>query len=319
MPDPIKLNTVFMGTSSFAATILQELIRNNYHITSVYTGKDKKIGREQKIQKSAVKTLSEGNNLQIFQPDKFDEETIGDLKAQKPDLIIVADYGRILPKEVLALPGFGALNVHASLLPKYRGPSPVQNAILDGELETGTTVMLMNEGIDTGEIISQERIPITPEEKYPELLKKIAEISSELLVKTLPLWVERKIPSRVQDESQATNCQLIERSDGKILWTDSAVSLYNSFRAFFLWPGIFTYLEKDGCNLRLKLVSISLLEYAGAASRQIGEVFQDGEKVAVQTGEGVIILEEVQLEGKNKINVTDFVNGYPEFIGSLLK
>ncbi len=319
MKDPIKLKTIFMGTSLFAADILEVLLKNNYNIISVYTGADKKSGPKKEIEKAAVKMLAEEKSLKIFEPKKFDEETIRELSAQEPDLIIVAAYGKILPGEVLRIPGFGALNVHPSLLPKYRGPSPLQNALLEGEDVTGTTIILMDENVDTGDILFQEKIFIDPQDNYVTLLEKAANVSSELLLKTLPLWVERKITPQKQDETQATNCQLIERSDGRIIWTDSAVSVYNRARAFSPWPGIFTYLEKNGTDLRLKLHKISLPENMPPSNHKIGEVFKLNEDIAVMTGEGLIILEEIQLEGKDKIGVKDFVNGYPEFIGSVLK
>ncbi len=308
-----------MGTSRFAAEILSGLVASKYNIVSVYTGVDKKNGREQKMTTSEVKILAEKNKLPVFEPEKFDEQVIAAIRAQEPDIIIVAAYGKILPNAVLKIPGFGALNVHPSLLPSFRGPSPIQNAILEGETRTGTTIMLMNEGVDTGDILAQEEVFLSPEEKYPEVMEKIADISAKLLIKTLPLWVERKISPQKQNDSDATTCQLIERSDGHIIWTDSATSIYNRSRAFHPWPGIFTYWEKDGYNLRLKLHEISIFHASSNAEHQIGEIFKLDEKVAVQTGEDLIILENVQLEGKNKANISDFINGYPKFIGSLLK
>lgn len=319
MQDPIKIRIVFMGTSGFAATILEKIIDSKHNIVSVYTRPDKKTGRNQSLQKSAVKISAEKNGLKIYEPEKFDTETIKKLQEQKPDLLVVAAYGKILAKEVLDIPGFGALNVHASLLPKFRGPSPIQNAILEGETETGTTIMLMNEGIDTGDILSQKKISIGPDETTPELTQRLSELSSDLLVETIPLWVERKIKPQKQDDQKATHCQLIERSDGKIIWSKEAFSIYNRYRAFFPWPGIFTFWEKDGFNLRLKLTKISLDTKNAPNQKKIGEVFQDDGKIAVQTSNGTVILEEVQLEGKSKSRIENFINGYPDFIGSALK
>ena len=319
MKDPIKLNTVFMGTSHFAATILKNLLENKYNVVSVYTRPDKKNGRDNKVSKSAVKVVAEENNLKILEPEEFDDKTIQEFRSQEPDLLIVAAYGKILPKAVLKIPGFGALNVHPSMLPKFRGPSPIQNALLEGEAETGTTIILMDEGVDTGDILAQVKVVISPDEKYPELLERMADTSSDLLLETLPLWVERKISPRAQSEEGATNCQLIERSDGKIFWTDGAFAIYNRFRAFYPWPGIFTYWEKDNSNLRLKLLKVSPAEGIPLSTHQIGEVFEAEEEIAVQTGEGPIVLEEIQLEGKKASSARDFVNGHPDFIGSILK
>lgn len=315
----IGLRVVFMGTSSFADKILNALLGAEYNIISVYTQADKKVGREQKLEKSAVKITAENNKIPVFSPAKFGEAEIKELAGQKPDLIIVAAYGKILPKVVLDLPGFGAINTHASLLPAYRGPSPIQNAILDGEKETGVTVMLMDEGIDTGAILSQKKINIAPDETNIELIEKLAVLSSELILETIPLWVKRKIESKPQDNLKATLCQLIERGDGKVLWMNDAVAIYNQYRAFFSWPGIFTYWERDNFNTRVKLNKITLAEKNISEKHHIGEVFKIEEDIAVQTGNGAIILKELQPEGKNNMKITDFINGNPDFIGTILK
>lgn len=319
MKDPIKLRTIFMGTSSFAAVVLESLAKAGYNVISVYTQTDKKSGRSQNIQPSAVELVSQKNSWPVLKPEKFDEKNIIALKEQKPDLIIVAAYGKILPKNVLNLPGFGAINVHASLLPKFRGPSPIQNAILDGVSNSGVTIMLMNEGIDSGDILREKKVALNQDETYPEVLKKMAKISSDLLLETVPLWIKRKIKPQKQNEKQATYCQLIERSDGKIIWENDAKTIYNQWRAFVLWPGIFTYWKNNSFNLRLKLHKIALSQDVAEFSGKMGQVFNLGDKIAVKANEGAIILEEVQLEGKNKLKVSDFVNGHPEFMGAILK
>jgi methionyl-tRNA formyltransferase len=315
----IKLRVVFMGTSSFADTILNTLIAENYNIISVYTQADKKVGRDQKLQKTAVKITAEKNKIPVFSPLKFNEDEILKLKNQKPDLIIVAAYGKILPQAVLDLPGFGAINTHASLLPHYRGPSPIQNSILDGEKETGATIMLMDAGVDTGEILSQKRIAIDPNETSVELSQKLANLSSLLLLETIPLWIKRKIAPKPQENELASFCQLIERSDGKIIWLNEAKSIYDQYRAFFSWPGVFTYWQRGDLNLRIKINKLSLGKTSAPNKYSVGEVFNLEEKIAVQTGMGIIFLEEVQMEGKNSLKIKDFINGNPSFIGSILK
>lgn len=316
---PIKLRVVFMGTSLFADEILKALISAQYNIVSVYTQTDKKVGREQKLSKSAVKITAENNKIPVFCPSRFGEIEIKELANQKPDLIIVAAYGKILPQAVLDLPGFGAINIHASFLPDYRGPSPIQNAILDGEKETGTTIMLMDSGIDTGAILSQEKIGISPDETGEELLKKLGVLSIELLLKTIPLWISRKISPTPQDNSRATLCQLIERNDGKIIWTNDANSIYNQYRAFYSWPGIFTYWEHKDMNVRIKINKLSLAKKMPPKNHSVGEVFRVDEKIAVQTGDGAVFLEEIQIEGKNNVKIADFINGNSDFVGSILK
>ena len=318
--DPIELKVIFMGTSAFAAEVLKALLENKYNVVSVYTRPDKKVGRKKELQKSSVKEVAEKNKIKIFQPEKFDEKTVEDLKNQKPDLIVVTAYGRILPKAVLEVPGFGSINVHPSLLPRFRGPSPIQNAILEGEKETGTTIMLMSEEMDAGDILAQEKISISTDETYFDLSEKLASFSAELLLKTLPLWIKRKIVPEKQNDSEASYCQLIERSDGRVVWADDAISIYNRARAFSPWPGIFTFWEKDGCNLRLKLLKAALWKnYSQKNEKKIGEVFEEENKIAVQTSSGALVLEEVQLEGKSKMDIQEFINGYPNFLGSLLK
>jgi len=315
----IKLRTIFMGTSEFAAEILESLVNAGYNIISVYTQPDKKAGRDQEVKSSAVKIFSEKNNIIVFQPEKLDSAAVREIANQKPDLIILAAYGKIIPKSILDTPGFGALNIHTSLLPKYRGPSPIQNALLNGEKETGLTIILMDEKIDTGAIISQKAVEIDKNENASELSKKLAKAAADLLLETLPLWVERKIVPEKQDDSMATLCQLIEKSDGKIIWSDDAESIYNRYRAFTPWPGVFTFWEKEDSLKRIKLNQIGLMKTNPEAKHHAGEVFQLGEKFGVQTGMGVILIEEIQLEGKASIKIDEFINGYSDFVGSILK
>src|SRR6266702_4015926 len=168
----IKLRVVFMGTSELSQTILQALIDSEYNLVGVFTKPDTKVGRKQEIVSPLVKQLAEKNNIPVFQPVKFKDEAIEALKTLKPDLVIVAAYGKIIPKAALEIPGFGCINVHVSLLPKYRGPSPVQNALLSGEKETGVTIMLMDQGVDTGDILAQEKIAIAQDDNTEILMEK---------------------------------------------------------------------------------------------------------------------------------------------------
>jgi len=313
------LKVIFMGTPSFAERMIVSLIKNNYNLTSVFTRPDKKVGRNQEIKKSPVKILAEKNDLKIFQPEKLNDLIVEEIQNQKPDLIVVAAYGKIIPESILKIPKFGCINVHPSLLPKFRGPSPIQNALLSGEKETGTTIMLMDKGMDTGDILSQKTITIKESETFPELSEKLVELSSELLLKTLPLWINKKIEARKQDDSKASLCQLIERNDGKIIWTEDAEVIFNKFRALYPWPGIFTFWEKDKSLKRIKLNKIGMLRNNPVVNHHIGEVFFIANKIGVQTQNGVIILEEIQIEGKPNVKILDFINGYPDFFGSILK
>lgn len=315
-----KIRVVFMGTPSFAEPVLSALIEKQYNIVAVYTRPDKAVGRKQEIQATPIKELAIKHNLPTEQPEKFDDDTIDKLKDYKPDLIVVVAYGKLLSKKVLDVPGFGCINIHPSLLPKFRGPSPIQNALISGETETGTTIMLMDEGMDSGDILAQETVAIEPNEMLPELSDRLAKISAALLLKTLPDWIERKITPQKQDASKVTLCQLIEREDGHVLWMNDASTIFNAFRALYPWPGLYSLWNRDSEQfLRLKLTRITHQKQNPQTAHHLGEVFELGEKIGVQSVAGVIFLEEVQLEGKTAVPIAEFVKGYPQFIGSILQ
>lgn len=302
-----------MGTPSLSAEIFESLLEAGYNIVSVYSQPDKKVGRKQILEKTPVKLLAEKNNIPVYEPRKFDESAIELLRAQNPDLIILVAFGKILPKAALEIPRLGAINIHPSLLPKYRGPSPIQNALLNGEKITGTTVMLMDADVDTGDILAQQEISIDPDETYPELEKKLADLSSKLLLNTLPDWIRGKITPQTQNDSLASFCKLIQKADGKINWNAAAESIYNQYRAFFGWPGIFTLWNQKRLKLnKIRLASDSFEGY------KIGEVFQINDIIYVKAKTGAIILEEIQLEGKPNTQAIHFLNGYPNFVGSIL-
>lgn len=319
MEDSKKLSVIFMGTSSFAKNIFETLIDAGFNVLSAYTQPAKIVGRDQEMQKSVVEEIAAKNNIKVFSPEKFEEKTLDEIKKQNPDMIIVAAYGKILPEDLLKIPKFGALNVHPSLLPKFRGPSPVQNALLEGVTETGTTIMLIDKGMDTGDIISQKKVLVEPQETYPELLEKMARVSSELLLETIDLWVGKKINPQKQNDSEATYCQMIERSDGKIIWSDDAEVIFNRYRAFLPWPGVFTFWKKGKENLRLKIHKMSLEKSSFDSKYKIGQIIRLNEKILVKTGKESIVLEEIQLEGKPKTNIANFINGYSDFVGSILE
>lgn len=315
-----NLKIIFMGTSWIAKEVLASLLEEKYNIIAVFTQPDKKTGRKQEIEASPVKKIAQMKKIPIFQPKKIDEEIIEKIKELSPDLIVVFAYGKIIPKEVLEIPKFKCLNIHPSLLPKYRGPSPIQNAILSGEEKTGITIMIMDEKVDHGDILFQTEVPIDNDETSADLFQKISILSSKLVTDKFPLWIQGKIKPKKQDDEKATYCQLIEREDGHVFWNEEAQEIYNKFRAFHPWPGIFSIFENNGVLTRIKLVKINLSKKDSKEKRQIGEIFKlENDSVAVQSAKGAIIIEEVQIEGKNKAKIKDFVNGYPNFIGSLLK
>jgi methionyl-tRNA formyltransferase len=314
-----KIRTLFMGTPEFAATILTGLIEQKYNIVGVVTKMDKPSGRKQETEESAVKKKAVEYKLPVLQPQKFDEATIEMIKQLQPDLIVVAAYGKILPKEVLKIPGFGCINIHASLLPLWRGASPIQNALLAGATETGITLMLMDEGMDTGDIVAQKKVDIDPDETQESLRSRLTEVGHDFLLEILPQWIERTITPKPQEHTLATLCQLIEREDGHILWTESAESIYNRYRALCPWPGIFSFWKKEDGLLRLKLQKISYQKQSPQIAHPLGQVFEVGEKIGVQTNEGVVYLEKVQLEGKTELPIAEFILGNKDLIGSFLQ
>jgi len=314
-----KIRIVFMGTPQFSATILENLIEHHYQIVGVVTQPDKPTGRTQELQPSQTKEIALLHEIPLLQPNKFDSEAYSALKSWKPDLIIVAAYGKILPQNVLSLPGFGCVNVHASLLPKWRGASPIHNALLSGETETGVTLMLMDAGVDTGNIIALKRTPIGNNETRLDLERRLADLGAELLSHTLAAFIERKITPQKQDHHEATICQLIDREDGHIFWNDDSQDLYNRYRALSPWPGVFTFWKNNNTLQRLKLLSISHIKQPPQIKHATGEVFEIGESVGVQTRTGILILGEVQLEGKERVDIRTFIRGYRNFIGSILQ
>lgn len=317
----IKIRTIFMGTGPFGLAMLEALHKNDYNLVGVFTKPDRNISKNVHVT-NEVRDYASAQKLPLYQPETVDSDTAKIIKELKPDLIIVASYGKILPREILDLPGFGCINIHASLLPKFRGPSPIQNALLLGEKETGVTIMLMDEGVDTGSMLNQQKLRIAPEDNRITLLEKLALLGSDLLLETLPLWVKRRIEPQAQDESAATVCQLIDREDGRILWNEDAETIINKYRALCPWPGVFCFFQTEPSAVpqRLKLNRISLAKTeADNQARVPGEVFLLEEKLTVQAIAGSVILEEIQLEGKKSLPSSEFLNGYPQIVGTILK
>lgn len=310
---------VFMGTADFAVTMLQALWENQLDIVAVFTKADSRAGRGYELQESAVKKFAKANNIPLFQPEKLDEKFQQTIKALQPGLIIVADYGKIIPAGILAVPSLGVLNVHPSLLPKFRGSSPIQNALLSGATETGTTIMLLDEGMDTGPILAQEKLVIQPAETFNDLSLRLSQLSAKLLIETLFLWIGGKIEPQKQDETQASLCRMIAKEDGKIDWSQSAAEIFNRYRAFENWPGIYTFWLDGEKNKRINLKKIALDKPQNTKKFKAGEVFWKEEKLKIQTEAGAIIVEELQMENKTATDYKSFINGYKNFIKSVLK
>lgn len=310
---------VFFGTPEFAAAILKSLIDNDYNIAAVFTQPDKKVGRKQEVIYSPVKDLALQNGIEIFQPESLRESGLNEkIKKINPDLFIVAAYGKILPIAILEIPKLGAINIHASLLPKYRGASPVQCAILSGEKETGITLMRMNEKMDEGDILLKEKIKINENDTTDKMMKKLAELGAKMTVKFIPDWVEEKIKPTKQNHADATYCKPVKKEDGKINWDETADDIFRQWRAYFPWPGIFSDLKIKNQSKRLKLLEIEIVSEVETGEKP-GKIIKYNQETAVQAKKGLVVLKKIQLEGKKEMKIDDFVRGFPEFIGEILK
>ncbi len=308
------MRVVFMGTPEFALPTLQGLWDNGYEIPAVFTRPDKPAGRGRKPTPSPVKQLATRLGIPVYQPVTLRRPAAAELiRNLKPDLIVVAAYGLILPREVLEIPLHACLNVHPSLLPRWRGPSPIAFAILSGDEYTGVTVMLMDEGMDTGPILARsEPVPIGPDDTTATLTPKLARIGAALLLETLPRWVAGEVRPEPQDDSKATYSRLLTKEDGAIDWARPAEEIWRMVRAFDPWPGTFTRWE--GKLLKV----LAGWPVPGESGLPVGTVVPADSGAAVQTGRGLLQLERVQLEGRRPVGVAEFLRGYPQFIGSRL-
>jgi methionyl-tRNA formyltransferase len=307
-----ELKIIFMGTAELSCASLEKLAEK-FSVAAVVTQPDKPKGRELKLQFSPVKTLAEKLKLPVLQPTRArDEKFISELRGLKPDLIVVVAYGQILPQAILDLPKFGCANVHTSLLPKYRGASPIQSAILAGETETGVTIMKMDAGLDTGEIISQARTPILPEDNSQTLHDRLAQLGVELLVKTIPDFVAGKIQPKPQPAEGVSYAAKIKKEDGKIDWNEPAEKILNRLRAFTPWPGAFTFLKTEPKPQLLKIWKAEVVERSG----ETGEILQaDKNGIVIACGQNALRILGLQREGGRRMNAADFFAGHPLKVG----
>lgn len=309
-----------MGTPEFGATILEGLIKANFKPVLVVTAPDKPVGRRQILTPPPVKLIAQAYNIPVEQP-----ESILNLKSQisnlKPDLIIVAAYGQIFPQEILNIPKRGSLNVHPSLLPKHRGPSPIQNSILNDDKETGVSVILMDARLDGGPILSQRKTEIGLNETAKQLRDRLTVLGSELLIDTIPDWIRGQIKIQPQDETMATYTKTLKKEDGKVDWAKSAKDLEREIRAFDPWPGsYFMWEEKDGKIKTIKILEARVLKTIDTKKYSIGKTLVAPQNdLCVQTGQGFLVVGRLQLEGKKPMPSEEFLRGHPDFIGAILK
>jgi len=311
------MRIVFMGTPEFSVPPLEYLIGSEYQVVGVYTQPDKPTGRGRTLEQSPVKRVALAHGLEVFQPVKLRHpDEVQCLAALKPDLILVAAFGQILPQSVLDIPPFGCLNIHPSLLPKYRGATPIPSAILAGESETGVTIMLMDAGMDTGPVISQIIVGIEPQDTTESLTNRLAQAGVRLLGEALPLWFDRSLKPQPQDGNRATYTSPITKEDGVINWQMSAEEISRRVRAFYPWPGCYTWWQ--GKLLKI-LEAVTLHKDADLLPGKV-VALAPGQPavVGVETGGGILGLLRVQLEGKRALTAAEFLLGQRAFVGSTL-
>jgi methionyl-tRNA formyltransferase len=308
-----KIRIIFMGTPDFALPGLLALIAApDFSIVGVFTQTDKPIGRKQILTSPPVKVLAEKSDLTIFQPEKI--KTAAEIiKNLAPDLIVVIAYGQIIPPDILAIPKFGCVNVHASLLPKYRGAACLNAPILNGDTATGVTVMQMDANLDTGPILRQSKIQLNGRETWPELHDRLAALGAELLIPTLRDWVTGKIKPQAQDDTLATYVKTLKKSDGKIDWTKSAAEIERMVRAYNPWPG--THALSDKKILKILAVAPEVL---AANEHQAGEMFLHDGKLAVQCGQGALLILKLQIAGGKALDYNEFLRGNKNLFGQIL-
>ncbi len=304
---------VFFGTPSFALQTLGQLLTGEDEVVAIVTQPDRERGRGRRVIPSPVKELGFNRGITILQPEKVREEAFQEkIRSLQPDLFVVVAYGQILPKSFLQIPTYGAVNVHASLLPKYRGAAPIAWAILQGERVTGVTTLMMDEGMDTGDILLQAEIPVNEDETGETLHDRLALVGSQLLLETVRGLKTESIRPIPQDHSKATYAPLLKKEDGRIDWSEEAEEIDRRVRALYPWPGAFTgwngqwlkihrgEVRKDGTHGKAGMVS-----WVGA------------DFIEVETGKGSFLIKEVQVEGKRRMSTREFLAGNPIPVGTV--
>ncbi len=314
------MRIVFMGTPAFAVPTLHQLLKTEFSVVGVVCQPDRPSGRGKIVQVGPVKALALSQNIPVVQPEKMkDPQLMETLRAWNPEVVVVAAYGRILPKAILDLPPKGCLNVHGSLLPKYRGAAPIQWAVIQGEVRTGVTIMLMDEGMDTGAILQQEEISIGPEETSGELAPRMAQVGGALLVRTLRGWVAGTMSPLPQDDSAATLAPILTKEDGLMYWDRPARTLANRIRGLLPWPGVYTFLEGE----RWGIWKAQVEDQEPGNRRTADDIPQapgtitavTKKAIRVKTGQGSLNLLEIQPENKKRMPVADYLAGHRVTIG----
>ncbi|RJO63000.1 MAG: methionyl-tRNA formyltransferase [Dehalococcoidia bacterium] len=307
------MRLVFMGTPEFAVAPLRNIVLNGYEVAAVYTKKDKLSGRGQEMSSSAVKREALSLGLTVVQPGSLRKpEALAELASLMPDVIVVAAFGQILPPEVLNLPRFGCINIHPSLLPRHRGAAPVVSTILAGDAWGGVSIMQMDEGLDTGPVLTRAQALVRDDDTTETLSERLSLMSAQMLADILPGWTRGEIKPQPQDDALATYFKPIEKEAGEIKWNLPALELWRQVRAYQPWPGSFTHF--NGRVLKI----LEAWPVACATQTEVGAVVALGKGCGVVTGSGILELRRLQIEGKQAMSAADFIRGQRGFIGTVL-
>jgi methionyl-tRNA formyltransferase len=305
-----KSRILFYGTPYFAAKTLETMYTYGLNIAAVITQPDRSSGRGNLVAASAVKKTADRYHILTFQPTSKDE-LVGTIKQIKPDIAVVAAFGNILPEDVLGMPKFGSLNIHGSLLPKYRGPSPIATAILNGDAETGITIIRMTGKMDAGPIVSQAKIRIAANETTESLYVKLAQLSGEEISRVLPLYLNGEIAIRDQDDSKASYCSLIKKEDGRIDWSRRAGDIERTVRAFIPWPNAYSFWN----DRMIKILEAKVSEKA----LDPGYVVAVGKNLLIGCGEDALEVVKLQMQDRNAMSAEEFLNGNRDIDGATLR
>jgi len=302
------MRVVFMGTPDFAVGALEAIIEAGHEVVAVVTQPDKPKGRGKEMQITPVKACAIAHNIPVLTPVKIKApEAIAELKQYPADVFVVAAFGQILSKEILEMPPLGCVNIHASLLPKYRGAAPIQWAILDGEKETGVTIMQMNEGLDTGDILLQDTVEITDTETGESLFDKLAECGAKLIVEALPKLAAKELIPVKQNEEESSYAKILHKSIGKLDFSQPAVVLERKVRGLNSWPSAFTFFNGKTLKIWEAFVEDEKESVKDCLPGTVCEVRKDA--ICVKTGEGILRITSVQLEGKKRMETAAFLLG----------
>ena len=304
------MRVIFMGTPDFAVPCLERIAEAGHEIVGVFTQPDKPVGRKQELTPPDVKVCAQKLGLTVYQPKTLrNGEAFEMIKSLSPDVIVVAAYGKILPKEILDFPRFGCINVHGSLLPKYRGAAPIQWSVINGDHETGVTIMQMNEGLDTGDILFSRAIPIGIEDTALSMFEKLSALGADMAVEALDKLEKGELTPTPQDESLSSYAPMLNKEISLIDWSKSGAQVHNLIRGLYSWPIAHTFLN----GKKLKIFSSSPCEKGGTS----GEVI-DTDPLTVACGSGSVIIRELQLEGKKRMDAKTFLIGHKLTVGTKL-